>query len=447
MELGSAKEGKIMAQANQIWKTEILHSWQENVTAGCDVQRFLEETELAKSEGGCIKTLLLPKVFRGEDIKVFRELTNTTYEILKKVIVHYKADPAYRRLFPFSKEMEQWICMDTGYASVIPMMRLDIFYNEATKQFCFCEINTDGTSAMVEDQMLRRAFRQCGRLKTKLRLEGFELFDKWVETVGRIYADFPRKAENPHIAIVDFLENGYLPEFWEFQKHFQKYGYSVEICDIRALSYRDGSLFAPSGKKIDMIYRRAVTCDIEQHQKEIQPFLQAAAEQAVCMIGGIQTQVAHHKALFYVLRQAETKRFLSEAENAFVEAHIPYTARIQDMSLEEMQQDQDRWIIKPIDSYAAKGVFAGVDFSAEQWKLLTAEAKNKDYIVQKYCTPFCTWNVDCTRPEPKAGQYKNMTGLYVYDGQFAGIYSRMSDSGIIATNRNERAVPTYIVLS
>ena len=41
--------------------------------------------------------------------------------------------------------------------------------------------------------------------------------------------------------------------------------------------------------------------------------------------------------------------------------------------------------------------------------------------------------------------YSNLTGLYVYDGKFAGVYSRLSDSGIISTQYNEKTVPTLFI--
>ena len=43
-------------------------------------------------------------------------------------------------------------------------------------------------------------------------------------------------------------------------------------------------------------------------------------------------------------------------------------------------------------------------------------------------------------------RYINMAGLYMYDGVFSGVYSRMAEgSGIIASHRNERTVPTFVV--
>ena len=42
-------------------------------------------------------------------------------------------------------------------------------------------------------------------------------------------------------------------------------------------------------------------------------------------------------------------------------------------------------------------------------------------------------------------EYSNMTGLYVYNGEFAGVYSRLSDGGIISTQYNEKTISTLFL--
>ena len=42
--------------------------------------------------------------------------------------------------------------------------------------------------------------------------------------------------------------------------------------------------------------------------------------------------------------------------------------RMNEKELEELWQDKDAWIIKPVDSYAAKGVYAGIDYSHKEWR-------------------------------------------------------------------------------
>ena len=69
----------------------------------------------------------------------------------------------------------------------------------------------------------------------------------------------------------------------------------------------------------------------------------------------------------------------------------------------------------------------------------------KDYIYQEYCTPYRTDNIYFVDPNAQFKPYSNMSGLFVYNGQFAGVYSRLSDGGIISSQYNEKAVATLVL--
>ena len=243
-------------------KEFIENNFKESVESGIKVREHLLKSPVA-FHGRCVQTLHIPKIFKRVDIERFKSLTESFYVIFEKVIDHYIENPEYRKLFPFSKELEELILSDPLCESRIPITRMDIFYNEETLDYKFCEINTDGSSAMIEDFELSKAFSLNNIPRELLgNVRSFELFDTWVTTVSRLYRSYPKKRKNPTLAIVDFLDRAYLPEFYEFEKRFKKYGYKTIICDIKKLSYKDGVLYSEDGERIDIIYRRAVTVDI-----------------------------------------------------------------------------------------------------------------------------------------------------------------------------------------
>ncbi len=422
----------------------IKSNYEECLKSGKAVRAHLLSSPLAFHDR-CVQTLHAPKIFRRADIEVFRTLVDEFYTIFDKIVRHYIKTSEYRKLFPFSKELEELILTDTLYETSVPIMRMDIFYNEETKDFKFCELNTDGTSAMVEDYELEKAFslnniprELLGNIKT------FELFDTWVRTACLIYQGFKNKRTNPTVAIVDFLDKAYLPEFYEFKKRFEKFGYKTKIADITGLSYKDGVLFDKDGDRIDIIYRRAVTVDIMNNLDGCADFIKAYKDGAVCVLGGLKTQVIHHKALFYILRNPATKAILTDRENELIERHIPYTARLFEADIDRIKADKDTFIIKPSDSYASKGVYAGIDLTADKWSELIDKLINEDYIVQEYCTPYKSENIYLAAENPEFKIYSNLTGLYVYGGAFAGIYSRLSDGGIISSQYNEKSTVTFV---
>lgn len=406
----------------------------------------------AKYHGRCVSTLYVPKIFTGDDISNFRQLIKRLYGIFDKVIEHYRSDAKYRGLFGFSKELEELILRQPRYSSKIPMARIDFFYNEETKEFKFCEFNTDGSSAMNEDRELNRGLQLTKgyqELAQHYQIRSLELFDSWVDTSLRIYAETEQASDKPNVAIVDFMESATNNEFEIFAESYRKRGLECEICEIRDLRYRDGRLYGSSGRPIDMIYRRAVTSDIMKHYEEVQDFIEAVKEEAVCLIGDFVTQIVHNKVLYPILHHPMTQEFLTEEEKDYVTAHVPYSALMTEEFLpyEDIIKEKDRWILKPLDSYGSKGVFAGVEYeSAEEWKQIVDDHRVEGYLVQEFQVPYTTRNIDFSKgAETDFIDVSNLTGVFVYDGEFQGIYSRVSRGKIISTQYSEIALPSIIV--
>lgn len=438
-----------MQQIAKEYKQYILDHPEECSASGAAIKEYLDHSTAAYN-GLVVHTLHIPKIFTEKEIEYFRWIVKTTYGILTKVIKEYIENPAYRKFFPFTKELEELILIPNLYDSFLPIARFDIFFNEEDWTFKFCEINTDGSSAMNEDYVLNQALALNDahqEMLKKYSFSTFELYDSWVEKMLELYQTYEKKVEHPYIVITDFMDHCCVNEFKEFARRFRKAGYETEICNIRDMTYRDGVLYSAAGHPIDLIYRRAVTCDIMAHYNEIQPFIQAVKDQNVCVMGSICTQIPHNKWLFKMLREKATMAFLNEEEKKFVTDHIPYTNLMDSRfcRIDEILDDKDRWIIKPLDSYASRGVFAGIDYNVDDWEDIVHRHWNKNYIYQEYYHPYRTDNICFRDAHPEFHPYTNMSGLYVYNGEFAGIYSRLSTGGIISSQYNERAVATLVL--
>lgn len=431
------------------YESYIKEHFDENRTSALAVKDYLEHSSVAY-HGRCVHTLHIPKIFTEDVITIYKEIVKTTYGIFCKVIQEYLDNPEYRKIFPFSKELEALILVPNLYDSLLPIARFDIFFNEEDHSFKFCEINTDGTSAMNEDYVLNQAIEQNiahAHIKEGHTFHTFELFDTWVQTLLDLYGTYKKKKEQPYIAIVDFLEHCSITEFEEFKRRFEKAGYLCEICEITQMKYQDHILYSPSGHPVDLIYRRAVTTDVMEHYSEVQDFVQAVLHQDVCVIGSFCTQIIHNKWLFKILREKATLSLLTKEEQQFVLDHIPYTNLMDNRFCRRNQitQEKDRWIIKPLDSYASRGVFAGIDYTQSEWDEIVERHFNKGYIYQEYCPPYQTANIYFPDADAAFKPYTNMSGLFVYNGEFAGIYSRLSDGGIISSQYNEKAVATLVL--
>lgn len=412
------------------------------------------QNSTARYHGRCVRTLYVPKIFRECDIRLFEKAITDLYAVFDKVMEEYFKNPEYRKLFGFEKELEDLILRERHYDSNIPIARIDIFYNEENGAFKFCEFNTDGTSAMNEDRELNKAIgltKAYQEFAKKHEIYTFELFDSWVEEFLAIYAQFAENTgmeRKPNVAIVDFMENATEQEFKIFKECFEAKGIQAQICEIRNLRYENGVLYSEEGMPIHAIYRRAVTSDIMKHLEEVTDFLQAVKEDKVCLVGEFRTQIVHNKVLYKVLHDEMTQRLLTAEEKEYVKAHVPLTVHLEKgkFDYEEVIRNKDKWIIKPEDSYGSQGVFAGVEYEAAQWKEKVDMSIGNHYLLQEFCRPYETPNIDLMQGQTEPiRNYSNLTGMFVYNGKFKGIYSRISKSEIISTQYSEMALPTIVV--
>lgn len=406
----------------------------------------IQASELNAGGPNYTRTLHIPKFYTQKDKKIFTSIVDTMYQIFSKVIKAYRNDEEIRKIFGFSKELEELILLKPRYDSLIPICRVDIFYDEKTKEFGFCEFNTDGTSAMNENKRLNDFLSLNNAfMALDTDFEIMELVNTWVDAFLKICQTDPKLGNMPNIAIVDFLDKAYLNELYVFERVFKEKGYQCEVVDIRSLEYRDHKLWSTkSGMQVDVIYRRAVTKDVMDNLELVKDFIDAIKADDVTIIGAFQTQLIHHKCINQVLLHPLMQKYLTQEEVAYIEKHLPKTYDLTKDVADMIKEDKNRWIIKPKDSYAAKGVWAGVDLNTEEWKNEVNHCTDKDYIAQEYITPYKTENIDLVNYDDYQ-MYSNLTGLYVYDGQFAGVYSRLSDSGIISTQYNEKTVPTLFI--
>jgi len=430
-----------MKQINAQYMNVIKSRWNENITSGKAQVDYMEQST-AVYKGIPVACLYAPKIYDAEGLSVIESIAETIAAILEKVIAQYLLDPAYRELFDFDPRLEALILSEAGYEQKLPISRLDIFLNEDDYTFKFCEFNADGSSGMNEDREINIAIADSDamvQMKQHYNFETFELFHSWVTQFMNIFNHSRNAAENPLIVITDFMEGATSNEFIQFKEAFQNAGLRCEIHEIRTLRYENGALKTPDGDVIHAVYRRAVTSDIMLHYDEVQAFINAVTDGAVCCAGHFRTQVIHNKSIFKILHQAETLAFLTPHECDFVRAHIPktYAMNAGMFDYTDVVNHRAHWIIKPEDGYGSGGVYAGMDFDDEGWRALIRKYINKGYIVQEYCDVYQSENVDfnyLSDPhDAKPGMYNNITGMFVYCGKLAGIYSRAGQQGTISS--------------
>ena len=402
----------------------------------------------AKYKGKPVPFLYNPMFFTDEDIINFNKICETIISITNKVTDRYVVDEGFRRKFGFPKLIEELIQVDNGYDINVPIGRFDIFYKDYDN-FKFCEINTDGSSAMNEDNTLGRILLETEALKDfgeVYKLDYFELIESWVEDSIEIFRKYDPNNPKPNVAIVDFVESGTSAEFEEFKKAYIKKGYNCIITDPRNLEYRDGKLYKDD-YRIDLVYRRIVTFELIEKADQIPLFIEAYKNKAFCCIGSIKSQVVHNKVIFKILHDEDTLEFLSNEEREFINKHIPITGIFggDNSIFDNVLANKDRYIMKPMDLNASQGVFAGRDLTQEEWVKRLELSWDKDYLYQEFYNPFIRDHIVFKDGKPYIDSFKSILGLFIYNERFAGMYTRISKNNIISGITDYYTVPNILV--
>ena len=401
----------------------------------------------AKYKGKPVPFLYNPMFFTPQEEDYFKEIASTMLRIGNKVTDKFIEDPIYRASFGYPRFIEEMIIRENKYGVNVPIGRFDIFFNDID-DFKFCELNTDGSSAMNEDNTLSMILLETKALKDfgeEFRFESRELIDKWVNESLKLYLIWKGEIHKPNVAIVDFVESGTSAEFLEFQKAYERAGLNCIIADPRDLEYREGALYKDKFR-IDLVYRRIVTFELIQKSNEIPEFIRAYMDDAMCTIGTIRSQIIHNKLFFKMLHEQETLQLLTKEERDFVKEHIPFTGALggAESILNEVIVNKNRYIIKPMDMNASQGVFVGRDSTDDEWKDMVLKAFGRDYLYQEFIVPP---QREFLVPEENGFQselFKSIVGLFVYNGSYSGMYTRLSKENIISGITNYYSVPNII---
>ncbi len=390
-----------------------------------------------------VASSFMPRLFNQKTYETMKYVSETAHHILCKVMQRYLDDEKYREAFDFDDRLKRLILLPRGYDSILPFARLDTFLDEDTYTAKFCEFNGDGSAGMNENREITNSLLNSASFtafRARHDVCDCSLFEPWVDAFIRIYSTYDHKVEHPTFAICDYLENGVVDEFYEFAALFEARGITCVVCDVRDLTFDGEALRSGEGQVINAIWRRCVTNDVLEHWDSSLNLIHAVEAEKVALIGSFAGHIVHDKQIFDVLLCDETLSFLDEDEVAFLKETLPQTNFLDEsvVDLQAICANKDEWIIKPSDHYGADNVYAGCEVSQEEWESLVSQFANAragyPFIVQRYMRPFKTKTlppdagIECISDDEvnrTCALYNNLNGLYLYDGHFQGVFSRL----------------------
>ncbi|AEB07118.1 hypothetical protein Corgl_1010 [Coriobacterium glomerans PW2] len=386
--------------------------------------------------GGPVQWSFVPRIFSKRDLGHLAWIAETMGAIMDKLTRRYLDDPTLRSMFGFTPDLEALTMLSCGYESLLPIARVDIFLNDETGDFKFCELNTDGSSGMLVTEEVSRAYMatETGRrFAERHDLSAFDVYGACAETVIGCYREAAGNVEFPTIAAVDYAESIAAEEIEVLSRVFPDHGAALRFCDIRDLSYENGVLRDAIGP-IDCVWRRAVLSEmLEKPGSGPDALMACSREPHVPIVGGFRSWPCATKTVFSVLRDPYVAEFLTEEQLDFVRKHVPETYLLDQKSDLTRFSDRIRWIVKPRDGYNSIGVRAGLDCTDEQWVSVLEEMARTGGTIQEYVCPYSTMNVEgassAAGSDPQ--MYMNMEGLYLFDGRFSGVFTRCGTNAVI----------------
>lgn len=386
--------------------------------------------------GAPVPWSVVPKVFSRSDVSYLAWIAEMMGRIMDKVTEAYVADPLVRAFFSFDPRVEAACRAPVPYERPIPIARVDIFLDEETGDFQFCELNTDGSAGMLATSEITQVNleTEAGRLFARDHaVSVFDIYGACADAILDAYRSAGGSAEHPVVAAIDYRESVNAPEIARFVDVFSELGASLRFADIRDLAYEDGVLRDAVGP-IDCVWRRLVISDLEGRSSPgVDAFLACANEGRVPMVGAFRTWPCATKTVFALFHDELAERILDAEELAFVRPHVPATYMLDAQSDLSRFTQRERWIAKPRDGFNGKGVQAGSECTDAEWLDVLQEMARSGGTVQAYAPQFYTMNADGSvadgvkREEP----HSNMEGLYLFNGRFAGVFTRCGTTAVI----------------
>ena len=224
-----------------------------------------------------------------------------------------------------------------------------------------------------------------------------------------------QKAKPQLIAIVDQQpEMQFLyPEMQIFAKLFQQAGINTVIIDPSEIEAKETGLYYKR-QRIDLIYNRH--CDFYLQSSEMRVIADAWKNQSVCLTPNpyIYGLLADKQRMADWSQPGFLNELLSPKQASCLQKAIPYTQPLHSFSKEDLWSDRKKWVFKPDNGYASRGVYVGEKITKKKFSSLDPHAT----LVQQRIKPSITITPDGTR-------FKTDFRLFVYRDTVTAVSARI----------------------
>ncbi len=405
-------------------------------------------------------TVLRPRFMTPEQYRFLQSRVRLLLHAFDKAYHVALEDAAFRSQFGLLDWEEELVRDDPGFRVPSPTSRVDTFFVTGRGGLRLTEYNAETPASSAYSDILAEVFYGLPVMREFLRHYEVRMLPSRHSVLHALTDAYEQwcghRREAPRIAILDWREVPSYSEFVMFADYFKSQGLECIIADPREVEYRNGQLVS-GDFHITLIYKRVLISELIERGGMDQPVVRAVRDGAVCMVNPFRCKILHKKASLAVLSDERNAGLFSDAELEAIEAHIPWTCRVEERHtryhgqvvdlLPFILEHRENLVLKPNDEYGGKGIVLGWETDPGGWAQALQTALTEPYIVQERVAipsePF---------PSVINGRLELIdrmldTNPFVFYGDYVdGCLSRLSTQALLnVTAGSGSAVATFVV--
>ena len=200
------------------------------------------------------------------------------------------------------------------------------------------------------------------------------------------------------------------------------------------------------------MYRRVIFGELLEKLRDVNDFLKAYRDHAICMVNPLRSRLAASKSLLSILTNPGYDHLFAQKENETKRQHIPWTRRMLDAErfyggkkvylIDFLKDEKESLILKPAEGYGGKDVTIGRETRDDDWNHTIDKALKADWVIQEFVNPSIMSVPTIVNHKLEFVNKKMNTGSFVFDGTYAGSLSRLSEETVINVSRGGGLIPT-----
>ena len=407
-----------------------------------------------------LMSVLRPRFLTPQQYRFLQDRVAILLRAFDKTYRAALADAGMRRQFGLTGWEEELVADDPGVREPSPLSRLDGFFVHARGGFKITEYNAETPAGAAYNDVLSEVVLGLRVLRDFLR--GFELRPlltrhNVLHALLDAHAQFSgRLNHTPRIAILDWPEVPTRHEFLLSADYFAAHGIECIIDDPQNAEYSNGRLLV-GGAPVDLIYKRVLIAELVERCGMDHAVVRAVRERAVCMVNPFRCKILHKKLSLAVLSDARNHWLFDPVEIDCINAHVPWTRRVAEMHttfhddvvdlMPFLEQNRERFVLKPNDEYGGKGIVLGWLVSADEWRDALAAALREPFIVQERIElPVEQYPVLSNGSVRIEDRIEDAAPFCFYGSYVDGVMSRLSTESLVnVTAGGGSSVPTFVV--